>query len=186
MKTNRSIRKQSERGFTLVETMVAVFVLSIGVLGLAAMLADGIAYMNMSQYDFIAQQKAAEIVESIYTARNDQQDSWQQICNVGSPLGNNCQFTVGPSQLCAPGPDGIIGTQDDNCAQIDYIVFPGPDGKLGTADDIFAPLSTFNRTIAITAIPGNTSLRQIQVTITYTSGKFTRQYVLTTNISQFS
>ena len=42
-------------GFTLVETMVAVFVLSIGVLGLAAMLADGIAYMNMSQYDFIAQ-----------------------------------------------------------------------------------------------------------------------------------
>jgi prepilin-type N-terminal cleavage/methylation domain-containing protein len=178
--------QQSGTGFTLIETMIAIVVLAIGVLGLAAMLAGGIAYMNMSQDDFIAQQKAAEIVESIYTARNDNEDSWQQLCNVGSPLGNNCQFTVGASQLCDAGADGIVGTQDDNCALLDYIVLPGPDGKLGTADDVFMPLSNFTRTIAITAIPGNTSLRQITVTINYTSGRFTRQYVLTTNISQFS
>jgi type IV pilus modification protein PilV len=184
MKIRRT--QKSGAGFTLIETMIAIVVLAIGVLGLAAMLAGGIAYMNMSQDDFIAQQKAAEIVESIYTARNDNQDSWQQLCNVGSPLGNNCQFTVGASPLCNAGADGIIGTQDDNCAQLDYIVLPGPDGKLGTADDVFMPLNSFTRTVVISAIPGNTSLRQITVTINYTSGKFTRQYVLTTNISQFS
>jgi prepilin-type N-terminal cleavage/methylation domain-containing protein len=182
---NRKPQKSSA-GFTLIETMIAIVVLAIGVLGLAAMLAGGIAFMNMSQDDFIAQQKAAEIVESIYTARNDNQSSWQQICNAGSPLGNNCQFTVGASPLCGPGPDGIVGTLDDNCAQLDYVVLPGPDGKLGTADDLFMPLSNFTRTIAITAIPGNPSLRQITVTIDYTSGRFVRQYVLTTNISQFS
>ena len=41
----------SQSGFTLAETMISLAVLLIGVLGLAAVLADGMAYMNMSQYD---------------------------------------------------------------------------------------------------------------------------------------
>jgi Tfp pilus assembly protein PilV len=52
-------RKQSESGFSLLETIMAIVVLTIGVLSLAGVLAAGLAYMSTSQLDFIAQQKAS-------------------------------------------------------------------------------------------------------------------------------
>ncbi|PYU55215.1 MAG: hypothetical protein DMG55_28800 [Acidobacteria bacterium] len=66
MRERKSIgmRRPSQAGFTLIEMMIATVVLSIGVLGLAATLADGLAYMDMSKYDYIAQQKASEAVPS--------------------------------------------------------------------------------------------------------------------------
>src|ERR1700761_7622407 len=81
---HRNQRQRRQRGFTLIETMIAMVVMSVGVLSLAAMLASSLAYMNTSQFDYVAQQKAAEAVESIYTARNLGQATWSTICNVGS------------------------------------------------------------------------------------------------------
>ena len=52
-------RKNSQRGFTLMETLIAMVVLAVGILGLAAMLGDSLAYMKGSQDDFIAQRNAA-------------------------------------------------------------------------------------------------------------------------------
>jgi len=40
---------QSEKGFTLMETLIALTVLGVGVLGLAAMLADSLVYMSGAQ-----------------------------------------------------------------------------------------------------------------------------------------
>jgi type II secretory pathway pseudopilin PulG len=180
------MRRNASAGFSLIETLVAVLVLSVGVLGLAAMLGSSVAYMSASQEDYIAQQKAAETIESIYTARNTGQKTWNTICNVGSAICPAGIFTATPTQLCDPGPDGIVGTADDNCAILDSIVTPGPDGKLGTADDVLIPLSSFRRTIAVTAIPGNSALRQISVTITYTYRRFNKSYTLNTFISAFS
>jgi type II secretory pathway pseudopilin PulG len=180
------IRRNSSLGFTVIETLVAIVVLAVGVLGLAAMLATSMAYMSTSKEDYIAQQKAAEAVESIFTARNTGLKTWNSICNIGSPICPTGIFTAAPTQLCDAGPDGILGTADDNCAIIDSLLTPGPDGKLGTADDVLIPLDTYSRTITITAIPGNADLRQIAVTVTYISGRFNKSYTLTTNISAFS
>jgi len=176
------MRRPSQAGFTLIEMMIATVVLSIGVLGLAATLADGLAYMDMSKYDYIAQQKASEAVESIFTARDMGEATWASICNVGN--GTGCIFLTGPRQLCDPGADGIVGTADDNCAGLpDAILLPGPDGKF--SDAVRVPLSNFTRTITITTI--NANLAQIQVVVTYSSGRWTgRTYTLTTNISNFS
>jgi prepilin-type N-terminal cleavage/methylation domain-containing protein len=175
-------RRESHAGFTLMETMIALVVLGVGVLALAAILGDGLAYMSMAQDEYIAEQKAAEAVESIYTARDVSQTSWVNINNAS----NGGIFVDGPTQLCDPGTDGIEGTADDNCAIPDSIWTPGPDGKLGTADDIKLPLGAFTRTILIQAIPGRADLRSITVSITYSSGKFKRTYVLVSNISQYS
>lgn len=174
---------RSALGFTLLETMVATLILAFGVLGLAAMLADGLAYMNSAQDDFIAHQKAQEAVESIFAARDAQQLSWAAIQNVGAGAGI---FLLGPRPLLAPGANGVVGTAQDDPANPDSIIYAGPDGILGTADDVKVPLSSFQRTITITNQPGNLNLRSIQVTITYRSGKFQRTYTLTTFISAFS
>jgi len=175
--------RQNQTGFTLMETMIAVVVLAVGLLSLAAMLADGMAYMNMSQDDYIAQEKATEAVESIFTARDMGQATWGTICNVGG--GPSCIFVPGPVQLCDPGPDGILGTIDDDCAgRPDALLLPNANNTFNPP--IRVPLSNFRRTITITPVPGVANLSQIQVTVTYTSGRFTRSYTLFTNISNFS
>jgi prepilin-type N-terminal cleavage/methylation domain-containing protein len=172
------------KGFTLLETMIALVVLAVGILGLAAMLGNSLAYMQASQDDFIAQQKAEQAVEAIFTAKYTSSITWAQVSNfgVGNPTG---LFLAPPQPLLQPGPDGLLGSVNDVAAPPDYILQPGPDGKLGTADDIKLPLSNFTRTITITNSLTDPNLRTINVTINYQTGRFTRQYSLNTLISAF-
>jgi prepilin-type N-terminal cleavage/methylation domain-containing protein len=193
-------RRGSKAGFTLIETMIALLVLVIGLLGLAAVLANGIAYMNASEYDYIAQQKAAQAIESIFTARDIGQATWGTICNVGSSVCSEGIFLNGPLPLCGPGPDGILGTADDyagaSCAgpplaAPDAILLPNNTGVFG-ANPVRLTLSTYTRTIAISTVLdplGNpiSNLRQITVTINYSAGPFrNRTYTLNAYISNFS
>jgi type II secretory pathway pseudopilin PulG len=180
---NRQKRKAAQ-GFTLLETMIALLVLFVGVLGLAAMLGDSLAYMQSSEYDFIAQQKAEEAAEAIYTAKYTNNATFAQLSNntAANPAG---LFLVGPQPLLVPGADGLVGTVADAGGNPAYIVTPGPDGKLGTADDVYQSLGAFTRTIAISAVPGYTSLNQAVITVNYTAGRFTRSYTLSTYISAF-
>jgi type II secretory pathway pseudopilin PulG len=184
--------RRTRTGFTLLEVMIAIVVLMVGVLGLAAMLADGMAYMNMAQADYIAQEKATEAIESIFTSRDMGQTTWNTICNVGSSVCSGGIFLAGAEPLCDPGPDGVIGTADDfngatcNIAT-DGLILPGTTGAVNSTSTNRAALSSFKRTITITSVASVANLRQITVTITYTSGRFTnRSYTITTNISNFS
>lgn len=201
--------RTSEGGFTLIETMVAMLVLVIGVLGVAAMLGNALAYMNNSKAEYIAQQKAAEAVESIFTARDIGQATWNTICNSGSSVccagSANCTpagiFQNGFEPLCGPGTDGIIDTSDDfngsSCAggtlaQPDGIILPNASGTVNAASGVIIPLTSFKRQVVISTVldsNGNTiaNLRQITVTVTYSVGRFTGlSYTLNTYISNFS
>jgi len=180
------------KGFTLIETMISVVVLSVGILSLASILAYSLALMNAAQFDYIAQQKAAEAIESIYTARDMGQATWSTICNVGSTVCTNGVFINGAEPLCNPGPDEIIGTADDftgsACAvSADMMLLPGSGGTY-TSTPQQIPLSSYSflRTITISAFPSVANLRTITVLITYSAGRFQRSYTLTANISNFS
>jgi prepilin-type N-terminal cleavage/methylation domain-containing protein len=193
-------RRSGESGFTLIETMIAMIVLTIGILALAAMLGTGLAYMTTSQYDYIAQQKAAAAVESVFEARDIGQATWNTICNVGATsVCSSGIFLTGANPLCGAGGDGIIGTADDfngtSCAggalaSPDAILVPNNGGNLNPPISI--PLSTFTRTISITPVISSTgttinNLRQITVTINYSAGSFkNRSYTLNAYISNFS
>ena len=190
------LQGRGNAGFTLMEVMIAIIVLTVGILSLAVALADGLAYLNAMQFDYIAQQKASEAVESIFTARDMGQATWSTICNAGSPVCANGIFVAGPTALCDPGPDGIVGTADDfngtNCAvQADGILMPSGN-TINNVTNTRIPLSDYNfkRTIDIEniVVGGNTlnNIRSITVTITYSAGRFNRKYVLVTNISNFS
>ena len=146
------------RGFTLLETMIAMIVLGIGVLGLAALLGDSLAYMSSAQADFIAQQKAAEAVEAVFTARDTQEVTWANIQNVSA----GGVFLDGAQTVLDPGSDGLVGTAADAGASPSSIIQPGPDGILGTADDVVIGLSStyqMKRQILITAIANETSVQ---------------------------
>ena len=56
-----------QRGFTMIEALISIMVLSFGVLSLAAVYAQGIYYASLTQYDYIAEKKAEQAVEAIFT-----------------------------------------------------------------------------------------------------------------------
>jgi prepilin-type N-terminal cleavage/methylation domain-containing protein len=178
----------SDKGFTLMEVMIAIVVLTVGLTGLAAMLGDALTYMQGSQNAFIAQQKVEEAIESIFTAKYDNSITFAQIANTTStPPGI---FITGPLPLLQPAPNGLVGTVAAGGANPDYIMNPGPDGILGTADDIQEPLWNFTRTIAIAPAPcaavGQTNVTTVTVTVNYTSGMFKHSYSMQTCISAFN
>jgi prepilin-type N-terminal cleavage/methylation domain-containing protein len=176
--------KHTQQGFTLLETMIALVVLAIGVLGLAAMLGNSLAYMQGSQEDFIAQQKAQEAAEAIFTAKYTNNATFDQIQNnsVGTPQG---LFLTGPQPILQVGADGLVGSVNDAGSPPAYVIYPGPDMKLGTGDDILVPLGNFTRTIAISNVPSEPYLRQVLITIDYTTNGLKRTYKLNTFVSSY-
>lgn len=185
--TPRANRRQS--GFTLIEAIIAILIVSIGILALIAAYTQGFIFATASQYDYIAEKKAQEAIETLFTARDTKLINWQAICNVGGNCGGGGGgvFLAGPRRLLDPGPDGLVGTADDDPNKPDKVVVgPGPDGILGTADDDVIILGMMTRTIAIADIPGNPNLRQITVTINYRVGQFNRQFILVSYISSFA
>ena len=183
MKQQRKISRRLG-GFTLIEAMISIVILSFGVLSLAAVYAQGIMFASMTQFEYIAEKKAEEAVETIFTARDTKVLDWAQIQNVSQ----GGVFKDGAQPLLDPGPDGLVDTADDNAALPDTIILgPGPDGILGTADDEVANLNAYmNRTVAITAVAGETNLRQITITMTYQVGRIQRTYTLISYISAFA
>jgi prepilin-type N-terminal cleavage/methylation domain-containing protein len=177
MLTARKSHKD-QSGFTLVETLIAIIILTGGLLALASAFAQGMVVMSTSHYHQIAKEKASEAIESVFTSRDTRIITWSQIRNVS----NGGVFRDGPQPLRAPGRDGLVNTSDDGALETE--TGPGPDGQLGTGDDVVFPLDAFTREIQITDIASN--LRQIRVVLRYRVGYLTRQYQLVTYISSFA
>ncbi len=156
-------KKHSQRGFSLLETLIAVVVLMIGLLAVLATFALSIGNTSSVQNDSIARQKAAEAVESIYTARQTNQITFDKIQNQGA---GNGIFKVGFTPMTDAGPDGLDNTADDTPAT--PIRLPGKSGQItNTAQDVLVDLGNFTRQVQIADVPGNPNLRQITVTVRY-------------------
>jgi prepilin-type N-terminal cleavage/methylation domain-containing protein len=197
-KTQSPERASSQqRGFTIIETMIAIAIMGIGIVTLVAAFAAAVGATNNAEENLIARQKTLEAMESVYTARNTQQITFAQIANTTS----GGIFTNGATQLLAAGPDGLVNTADDlnfpasgPCPTgPECVVLPGPDGILGTADDKAMSLGNFTRQIQIGSVlevDGVTidpNLKQITVTVSYSTGGSTvpRAYSVTALISAF-
>ena len=173
-----------QRGFTLIEALFAIGILSGGLLTLALVLTTGVKKLADAPVDLIAKQKASEAVEAVFQARDSGILTWSQIRNVqGGSGADGGVFLDGPQQVRVAGADGLINTADDGA--VETILLPGNDGLLGTADDQTLALTQYTREIQIRDI--NVVLRSIVVTVTYqTASGGRRTYVLTTYISSYS
>lgn len=181
-------RRPGERGFTLIEVIVAMTVLTVGLLSLVGVFTAGLKRVSASSSQLIAREKAREAVESVHAARDTGRLSWGNIQNVA----DGGIFLSGAQSLHEPGVDGIANTADDDAAPLETMHKPGPDGILGTADDQDILLHDFTREVAIAPLnfPNtgtlNPNLRQITVNVRYRVDDMWRTYTLVTYISSYS
>lgn len=171
-------KRNPESGFTLIETMVAMGVLTVGCIGMVSLFLAGMATATSAPNELIATQKAAEAVETVFSARDARIVQWAMLRNQS----DGGIFLGGPKPMTLSGADGILNTSDDGA--VETMTLPGPDGLFGTGDDKTVSLAGFTREIAITQL--TPTLRQITVTITYPAGAMTQRYVLTSLISPFA
>jgi Tfp pilus assembly protein PilV len=162
-KRHQTPAQSRQQGFALLETLIAIVVLMIGLLAVLATFAMAIGNTNSVQLDSVARQKATEALESIFTARQTSQITFDMIQNVGNGTGI---FSPGFTPLTDPGADGLDGTGDDVPAN--PVRLPGSSGVItNTAADVMVNLGNFTRQIQITNVPGNANVRQIVVTVRY-------------------
>ena len=195
--------KADQRGFSLIEVVVAMSILVVGLLGLAQVFYLGMVNSSTSSANLIAREKAREAIESVHSARDTRTIAWGAVRNVNAPActaipaagaqpavafvaNGGGIFLNGEQQLRRAGADGLVNTADDAAAGPEEL--PGPNGRFENppddddTDDV--PLDGYWREIAICDV--NPDLRQIQVTVRYSVGTSVRRYTLMTYISSFS
>jgi len=162
-------RDGEPRGFSLIEVLVAMFILTAGLLPLAGLFAVGVQRMTASTPQLLAREKAREAIESVHAARDTGEASWATIQNNDVTGG---VFLVGPQPIKAPGNDGLVNTSDDGAAQLS-------SGEFTREIDINPLFVDGTSTV-------NLNLREVRVVVRYkvTGTWFT--YVLTTYISSYS
>jgi prepilin-type N-terminal cleavage/methylation domain-containing protein len=155
----------SQAGFTLIEMVVAMLVMTIGLLAVAATIAFALSVSNKGRSVTNTKLLVVSILEQMETLRNTKQLTYGQISTAGQVdnVGATQSFAGFPDDFrevsINPGPDGIFGTTDD-------LLDAGPDQDYGTDDDFVNPSLArpgYTRQIVITALSPN--LKKIQVTL---------------------
>lgn len=154
-------------GFSLIEAVVAIFVITVGLIGTAAALSYAIHFGTISRNVTTAKTIITAEIEEIETLRNSRRIDFKQIANVGSVNNTDVVAVFGgfsngfKAMSLEPGPDGVNGTDDD-------LRRPGGDGKYGTADDFDDPSlvrSGYTRQVIVTDLSG--SMKKIEIKVRY-------------------
>ena len=159
-------KRSPQSGFSLVETVISLALLSTALLSLASVFGQGMSMIGTSTGDLVLTQKATEAIESVFTARDTRILTWNQIRNVTGAGQGGGIFLDGPQQLKDPGVDGLVNPSDDTA--VETATLPGRDNVLGTADDETIALDDYTREIEIRDV--SAGLRQIRVIVRYLPG----------------
>lgn len=171
-------------GFSLIEVVIAVLIMTTGLLALSGALVIGVNLPQRMRRQETAKQLASTIMESIITAKETSPPGFSSFESLsytdGTPAG---RFTHGPNVMLDAGPDGVYCTCDDgqpsgpfNAAcpgtpgtlamQID--IDPGPDGIYSApngTDNRKSQMLGYTREVIIQDL--SVGIKQIEVRVTY-------------------
>ena len=171
LNNTRKNSKESESGFTLIEAVVAIFIITIGLIGTAAAITYALEFSTISRNVGSAKLVIVASIEEIEALRNSRRLDFKQIANVGSVDNTNTPsrfngFSNGFKDVSLnPGPDGVTGTDDD-------LRDPGADGTYGTNDDFDNQAwvrSGYRRQITISRL--SDTLKKVEIKVKYMGSK---------------
>ena len=183
--------KNNEKGFTYIEVIVAILIMTIGVLSLLSAISYAVLREREAEQRNTARQLTNAAMESIFAVRDLQQLSlanrvataianWDAVANVGAtPQGI---FLTGYNPIRQDsGFDGIEGTADDACAA-------GASCVVGGNINASAVIVGYDRQIIITNIlePNSTvsNRRNVVINVRYTVGQSVRVETVSTIVSR--
>jgi prepilin-type N-terminal cleavage/methylation domain-containing protein len=162
-KTNRS----PDGGFSLVEMLVAILILTIALLGVASAISYALMASNRGRGVTNAKMLVVSVLEQMETLRDTRALTFDEISNDPVAGSGFSGFPYSATDFrpvsTVPGPDGVFGTADD-------LMTAGADGIYGTYDDVTDPSLArpgVTRQILITPFPTNPFIKKIKVTLRY-------------------
>lgn len=183
--------KRIDEGFSLIETIISIGIITIGVLSLAGTLGYSVLNSSRIRQVTIAKYIAVAVTESIISARESQIIPFQNIAPVSGTNPNG--FATGIQPVSKAGTDRVFGTADDTG---DLIYTIGPNSTTGLfkdgSDQVLNLTQTgYRRQITITDLldPARGTpigLKQINVQIFYPSRVGGQQsYTMTTVLGDY-
>lgn len=177
--------EKNEAGFSLIETIIALVILLVGVLGAMQAVTFGVISMHESEKRVYAKQVIRSTVETVFSYRDmvafDPQRgltyNWDSIQtqNVSSAG----MFLAGWQPIREnPGNDGIFGTGDDACAA-------GSACTVGGYTNTSPVVQGYERQIEVVDLPENGIVRKRRVTVRvrYWVGNLPREEVQSTIVA---
>jgi prepilin-type N-terminal cleavage/methylation domain-containing protein len=169
-----STSRRREEGFTLFEMIIAMLVVTIGLLAVAQSIGYALMASNSGRGITNAKLLVVSALEQMESLRDTGQLNFNEISNTGVSGSSFPGFSTNFLPVSTvPGPDGIYGTADDLSTD------PGLDGIYGTADDITDQTRVVKgatRQVLINNL--SPTLKRIQVTLRYSAnGGSTRDLV---------
>lgn len=198
---------RQDKGFSLIEIVVAIIIMTFGLVALAGLLVVGVTLPQRARQQEVAKQLANEIMESIIFAKESNPSGFNTFdaFNYG---GNHAEGrfisstgNANITKMLTAGPDGVYGTCDDgqsgssfiNCAGqtsgqlgtnlLSVTIDPGKDGLYSTTTGTgmvnkTQQLLNYSREVVITNLtPPPVSAKEIKVTVFYQTPLGTQEKV---------
>lgn len=142
--------QKTDAGFSLLEAVIAIAILTIGLVGTAAAVTYALQFSAISENVTKSKLLLMASVEQIESLRNSRRLEYKQIANTGAVNNNGTEFNFSGFST------GFQPISDN----------PGADGVFGTADDVSSTANAqYSRQIVITEL--SASIKKIQVTVRY-------------------
>ncbi len=176
---------KQEKGFYLIEVVIAIVVMAVGLLALSGTLVVGVTLPEYARKRETANRLANAIMENIIAAKETSRPGFTSFTNLSysdaggrfiPPVGTR-DSSLGAMAMLEAGVDGVYGTIDDGPLPMRMQLDPGPDG-LYTArryptdtawpgDDKTKPLTEYTYKVFITDLAVGS--KQIEVRVYFLS-----------------
>ncbi len=164
-RATHSDRCQANSGFSLLETIIALLILTIGLLGVASSIGYALMVSNRGRGVTNAKLLVVSALEQMDTLRDSGQLNFAEISAVAQPSPSTFTgFSTGFVPVSTtPGPDFVFGTADDPGRTNPAFAVAGVTRKI-EIEDVTATLKRIKVTLRYTDLKLNGTTRELTCT----------------------
>lgn len=173
----------NQKGFTLIETLVATFVLVTAIVGPLTITAKGVFFSNLAKDQVTASYLAQEPIEYIRNKRDNNTIALGKWADFKGGVTQNCMASVNPSGCYIDVTTDTINSC--GVSECPYLNRNSVSGFYGHQSGLNWSQSEFKRTVKVYNVPqSDSNAREILIVVTmdWKLGVITKNFVLKENL----